>query len=90
MNYPCLENDSFDVLAHVGFTLLALTYLMKKELHLRICLAISSIVLALWGALALPKESCIATLSWNSLFCIINIGYAIYIFKKQQNELSDR
>ena len=79
--FPCLENNNFDFIAHIGFGLLALSYLMKREIYLRLCLTFSSFVLALWGGLSLPREACITSVAWNSLFCIINAVYAFYIVK---------
>lgn len=75
-SFPCLENENYDALAHVGFSLLALSYLMKNDIHLRTCLACSSVILASWGALSLPRASCITTLAWNGLFGVINAAYA--------------
>ena len=54
---------------------------MKKELHLRLCLTFSSFILALWGSLSLPTDACITTISWNTLFFLINAAYSVYIFK---------
>ncbi len=79
--FPCLENNNFDFLAHIGFGLLALSYLMKKEIHLRLCLTFSSFILALWGGMSLSRTACITSVSWNSLFCIINAIYAFCIIK---------
>ena len=81
--FPCLEDEQYDVLAHVGFSLLALSYLMKKEIFLRTCLAGSSVVLASWGGLSLPRASCLTTLAWNSLFFVINTGYAFRTFRQE-------
>ncbi len=76
--FPCLENEEFGVLAHVGFGLLAASYLVKRAIYMRLCLAFSSAVLAGWGTLSLPWSACITTLSWNSVFFAINIGYACH------------
>ena len=76
--FLCLENKSLDFIAHIGFGLLALSYLMKKELHLRLCLTFSSFILALWGSLSLPTDACITTISWNTLFFDKRCLFCIY------------
>lgn len=75
--FPCLNDDRFHALGHVGFACLAVTYLVRRPLHLRAGLAAASATLAAWGGLSMPWEACIPTLLWNSLFFSINIGYVV-------------
>ena len=86
IRFPCFENHAFDALAHVGFGFLAISYLMKKVLHLRVCLAFSSVILTGWGVLALPWTACVTTLSWNALFFAINAGYVCHHMRTENDQ----
>ena len=72
----CVEDDDYFFLSHVGFGMLAVSYLVQDAFYLRICIAISNVVLVVWGQLALPESSCISTMSWNGLFFCINVWRA--------------
>ena len=74
-HFPCLESEKYSAIGHAGFGLLAMSYLMNKPLHLRVCLTLSNALLASWGVLTL-RQACVTNLVWGSLFCAINAWYA--------------
>ena len=80
----CLEDESFHVVSHIGFAMLSLSYMMRDAVQLRVCIALSNVVLVLWGILALPKWSCVSTAIWNSLFFLINVQRAIGALKERK------
>ena len=68
---------SLNWLAHVGFGCLALSYMTKDMLHLRVCLCVSNVLLVAWGYFALSDQASIAAVGWNSLFFIVNAWRAM-------------
>jgi hypothetical protein len=64
----CNQDISLNFVSHIGFGVLACSYCIKRLLHLRICIAVSNLVLILWALTALPTASCVSTSAWNSLF----------------------
>lgn len=85
--FPCLEDAQFNPIGHVGFGFLAASYLMKKTLHLRVCLTVSNALLAAWGSLALPFDACVTNMVWSSLFFVINAVYACQLHCRSNDDL---
>lgn len=86
----CNQDISLNFVSHIGFGVLACSYCIKRLLHLRICIAVSNLVLILWALTALPTASCVSTSAWNSLFFIINVFRAWEEYQKEkQTERGD-
>ena len=83
----CIENDSFNIISDIGFFCLLVSYFIRDPYYLRLCLSVSSIILMIWGLLALPERACYSTIIWNCLFLIINLYYTRKeYFLKYKNE----
>ena len=64
-------------LSDIGFSLLAVSYLTTNVVHIRLLLALASLVLAMWGYLELSSFS---TMMWNGFFFIVNLCYFVYFY----------
>ena len=84
----CLQNSDFSWVSHIGFALLALSYMTSDLLTLRVCIAVSNVTLVTWGLLALPPASCVSAASWNTLFCLINIRRAVQEWRQRRQMAS--
>ena len=72
----CFENNNLNFISDIGFFSLLISYFINDPYYLRLCLSISSIILMIWGFLALPERACYSTIIWNFLFLLINLYYA--------------
>ena len=82
----CLQDERYNIISHIGFFCLLISYFIRNPFYLRLCLSASSIILVAWGLLALPERSCYSTLIWNTLFFIINIVISYFEYKKLKSD----
>ena len=76
----------------MGFATLGLSYAITDVLLLRLCLAVASVILVLWGALALQGEARVSVVLWNSLFCLVNVfrGRQVYVERRGGGSRRDK
>ena len=87
--YLCNENTELNYISHIGFGILACSYGIKNLLHLRICIAISNLLLITWALAALPVVSCYSTSGWNFLFFVINAYRAWEVYQNDRSKTPD-
>ena len=66
---------------------MAVSYSISDVVRLRACLALASVILVLWGVVALDGEAQVSVCMWNGLFCVLNVwrGWGAYRLRRDKD-----